>query len=88
MTIFYRYAKSCGYDVSVHSDTSYKAVEDWKLVSGWASPAINWGYEQGIIGNGSLFNPRANIVREEAATMLSRYIQGLKDLSKIHLEIH
>ncbi|MCR4926477.1 MAG: InlB B-repeat-containing protein [Lachnospiraceae bacterium] len=83
MTIFYRYAKSCGYNVSVQSGTSYKAVEDWKLVASWATPAINWGYEQGIIGNGSLFNPGANIVREEAATMLSRYIQGLKDLSKV-----
>jgi len=86
MTVFYRYAKTGGYKMVVQSSTSYKTVEDWNKVSSWAIEAVNWGYEKGIIGNGSLFNPTANISREDAATMLSRYIQLLKDLEKTGLE--
>ena len=87
MTVFYRYAKTGGYKMVVQSSTSYKTVEDWNKVSSWAVEAVNWGYEKGIIGNGSLFNPTANISREDAATMLSRYIQLLKDLEKIDLGV-
>lgn len=87
MTVFYRFAKTGGYKMVAQSPTSYKTVEDWNKVSSWAVEAVNWGYEKGIIGNGSLFNPTANISREDAATMLSRYIQLLKDLEKIDLGV-
>jgi hypothetical protein len=44
--------------------------------------AVNWGYENGIIGNKSLFKPQDNLTREDAATMLHRYIEVVSNLSK------
>ena len=82
MVILWRWAKTSGYDITPDSDATYKAVADSNKLSTWAVEAVNWGYEKGIIGNKSLFKPQDNLTREDAATMLHRYIEVVSNLSK------
>jgi uncharacterized repeat protein (TIGR02543 family) len=82
MLILWRWAKTSGYDITPDSDATYKAVADSNKISTWAVEAVNWGYENGIIGNKSLFKPQDNLTREDAATMLHRYIEVVSNLSK------
>ena len=82
MVILWRWTKTSGYDITPDSDATYKAVADSNKLSTWAVEAVNWGYEKGIIGNKSLFKPQDNLTREDAATMLHRYIEVVSNLSK------
>ena len=72
--ILYSYAVYKGYDVSA-AEGKYREVDDWKEVSNYAVPYVNWGYANGFIGNGSLLKPKDDITRAEAATVLSRFIR-------------
>ncbi len=74
--ILYRYAGTYkGYDVSVTNANAYRAVEDSGEVARYAREAINWGYSVGLVGQGSLLKPTANITRAEAATIMARFLQ-------------
>jgi len=74
--ILYRYAGTYkGYDVSVADANAYRQVEDHAEVARYAREAVNWGYSVGLVGQGSLLKPTANITRAEAATIMARFLQ-------------
>ncbi len=75
--MIYSYAKSIGMDVSVSSAASYKNRADWQNVSGYAIPMVNWGVEKGLIGVNSNINPKDNLTRAEAATIIKRFMDML-----------
>jgi hypothetical protein len=77
MVFMQRYAKYKGYDVST-SSTAYRNCTDYKQVSGYALPAIAWGYEKGFIGANKKLNPKASITRAEAAAILQRFLTYYK----------
>ena len=64
-------------DVSVSSATSYKNRADWQNVSGYAISMVNWGVEKGLIGVNSNINPKDNLTRAEAATIIKRFMDML-----------
>lgn len=72
--MMYSYAQYKGYSVRVPDAESYMEVSDYSTISDYAVTMVNWGYVNGIIGNGSDFKPKNNISRAEAATMISRFL--------------
>lgn len=72
--IIYGYAKFKGYNVSVSSKDSYKKVKDAGTISSWAVESMNWGYENGLVANGSDFKAKDDITRAEAAVILYRFL--------------
>ena len=46
---------------------------DAAKVSGWAEESVAWAVENGIMGNGGAINPKADIIRAEAAAMAVNY---------------
>lgn len=73
-TLLYRHAKSVGADVSGRADLS--RYGDVHSVSGFASEAMQWVVNQGIIqGEGStgLLNPQGKVSRAVSATVIKRY---------------
>jgi hypothetical protein len=54
--------------------TKYTACTDYKKVSGYAVNAIEWAYERNLIGSNGTLNPKGNITRAEAASMLQRLL--------------
>lgn len=75
MIMLYRFARDVRkINVTVGDANAYKAKADAKNVSSWAREAVNWGYVNGFIGNGSDLAPRNSIKRSEAATMIARFL--------------
>ncbi|MBR4587851.1 MAG: leucine-rich repeat protein [Lachnospiraceae bacterium] len=72
--ILYGYAKWKGYDTSAPAG-KYKEKEDASQVSAYAVEAMNWGYANGFIGNGSPFRPKEEISRQDAATIIARFLR-------------
>ena len=73
--ILYGYAKLKGYDTKVKSSKSYTEKPDYSTVSSYARESINWGYENGFIGNGSPLRPLEPISRQDAATIIARFLK-------------
>ena len=71
--MLYRYAKASGTSGNV---TGYP---DAAQVSPWASEAMNWAVDAGIISgdNNGRLNPQGNATRAEVATMLMRFVKTL-----------
>ena len=71
--VLYRYAIAMGYDVSEKADLG--DYDDGTLVSGYASEAMAWAVESGIIqGIGSnKLDPTGDATRTQLATMLMRF---------------
>ena len=70
-TMFYRYAKAQGMDVSGVADLS--GYTDAASVSDWAEQAVAWAVETGIFGQGTdVLRPQDNISRAEVAAMAIR----------------
>ncbi|WP_458398068.1 S-layer homology domain-containing protein [Anaerotignum sp.] len=79
-SIFWRYAKYKGYDVSVGEDTNILSYEDAFDISEYAIPAMQWARGAGIIsGNddGTL-NPAGHAQRAHAAQMLMKFDKNVK----------
>ncbi|MCR4926421.1 MAG: S-layer homology domain-containing protein, partial [Lachnospiraceae bacterium] len=72
--MLFRYARVKGLGTAVSSSIAYQEKADWKKVSGYAVTAVNWGYSNGFIGNGSDLKPQDNITRAEAATIMARFV--------------
>ena len=36
---------------------------------------MNWGYEKGLIGQGSDLRPKENITRQDAAMIIARFLK-------------
>lgn len=60
---------------------SYKAVSDYKEVSDYAVPAIQWSYTNKIMGQGSTFKATKPVSRAEIAVMLQRMVQNTETKS-------
>lgn len=81
-TIFYRYAKAKGYDVSIEAPLDGFADAD--QVSSYARAAFAWAAAEGIIkgqssGNSLLLAPAELATRAEAATILMRFSRFASD---------
>lgn len=70
-----RYALFKGQSTAVISNASYQKCSDYKKVSSYAVEAVNWAYEQGLVGSGDVLNPQKNASRIEVAAMLQRYLE-------------
>lgn len=73
VTIFYRYAKSKGYDVSAVGDLS--AFTDVSSISPYALDAVTWAVGSGLI-NGTeptLLEPLGSTTRAQIAAIIVRY---------------
>lgn len=75
MTLLYRYAEKKGYDLTVPSADVYFEKKDADKVASYARTAVNWGYYNGFIGSGSDLLPADSITREQAATIISRFLR-------------
>lgn len=73
-TIIYRYANSKGKDVTTTGELSYT---DKKQIQSWATDAVLWMKEQGImIGNAdSTFAPAKSSTRGQAADVFAKYMK-------------
>ncbi len=73
-TIIWRYADSKGVDVTTTGELSYT---DKKQVADWATGAVLWMKEQGImIGNAdSTFGPQTASTRGQAADVFAKYMK-------------
>ena len=76
--MLYKYAKYCGYDVSVSESTTLDGFADADKVHDWALDAVKWAVERKIIsGKGSGSNlkiaPDQGATRIECAAMLNRF---------------
>jgi hypothetical protein len=76
-TILYRYAQKKGVDVSKAADLS--AFSDANEISNYALAAIKWANAAGLVNGRTATElaPRGTATRAEAATVLSRFVQGL-----------
>ena len=70
ISILYRYTGSPA------SDHDINDFADAGQVSDWATPAMQWAVENGLIlGSDKSLNPQGNATRAEVAAILMRYIQ-------------
>lgn len=70
VAILYRYAGSPAANHDLNGFTDAGQVSDW------ASPAMQWAVQTGlIVGSGNALNPQSDATRTEVATILMRYIQ-------------
>ena len=74
MVMLYNYATYKNYNTSVQNPNSYKEVDDYLDISSYAITAMNWGYENKLIGVESDFYPKKNILREEVAAVITRFM--------------
>ena len=81
-TIFYRYAKYSGMDVSKSDDLSRFSAEDVAKISDWALPAVKWAVAVGLMegrgnsnGDPNSLDPRDATTRAEAAALLYRWCE-------------
>lgn len=80
--ILYRYADSCGYDVSEQADLS--GYRDYDRISDWAEMALSWSNAKGLIlgRDENKLAPEANATRAEVATILQRFCENVVDSSE------
>ena len=79
VTIFYRYAKFAGYDLSISKGTSLAGYTDGAEVSNYASEAMRWAISKGIITgyeDGSL-RPKDTATRAQVAAVMQRFIENV-----------
>ena len=67
------YAALKGDDVAVDADAVLASFPDGSAVSGWAKDVVAWAAGNGIMGNGGVLNPTAQITRAEVAAMAVNY---------------
>ncbi len=75
VTIFWRYAKYKGVDVSVGEDTNILSYDDAFDVSGWATAAMQWacGSNLLVLRSFSALHPGLPATRGEVAVFIARY---------------
>ena len=75
VSIFYRYAKAKGYDVT--GTEMPDSFTDRSDVSDWAQEAMTWAVSRGIINDrgNNLLEPKGAATRAEVAVMLHRFIE-------------
>lgn len=75
--IFFNYAMSKGYDVSIRADLS--AYIDDHMISDWARQAKKWGIGSGLIAGkgGGRIDPRSNTSRAECAQMFMNFFENV-----------
>ena len=79
VTIIYRYAGFLGVDTVVEEETSLAAFGDADSVSGWASNAVRWAVQTGLmVGRGDNLAPAETATRAEAAAIIARFLEMLK----------
>ena len=77
--MFYKYAVSKGFDVSVKPSTTLDGFADANKVDSWALTAVKWAVERGIIsgkGNASAgyrIAPTEKATRVECAAMMNKF---------------
>ncbi len=75
--ILHRYSDGKGYDVSARG--SFAGFPDRNKVSSWATDAYAWAVgEKLITGNDGKLDPQGNATRAQVATILMRFIKGVK----------
>lgn len=76
VTMFYRYAKAKGYDLT---EGSLAGFTDGGQVSEFAQNAMKWAVGKGlIIGTGNdMLEPRGQSNRAEAATVITRFVEKI-----------
>ena len=74
-TILYRYSKNTGADVSVGGEVDLSGFEDRDRISSYASDAIEWAVDRGIINGMSSteLNPRGLATRAQVAKMFMKF---------------
>lgn len=79
VTIFYRYAKYKGYDVSAGDDTNILSYDDSLQISEWAYPSLQWALGAGIINGTSsdTLSPSGTATRCEAAAVITRFMKSI-----------
>ena len=73
----YRYAVSAGYDKNISASASLKTFSDSGNVSEWASDALTWAVDKGLIngmGDSSL-DPNGKATRAQVASMIERFAE-------------
>ncbi|MGM9563559.1 MAG: DUF4127 family protein [Faecousia sp.] len=76
VTLIYRYAAFCGYDVSLRE--SLEGFADAQQVRGWSREAMQWAVAAGLFsgmreGNRQMLKPGGDTTRAELATILCRF---------------
>lgn len=72
--IMYNYAQFAGIDVSNVDRTAMNTFPDAEKVSGWATDAMAWAVNVGLIsGSDGYLNPKGNATRAETAQILISY---------------
>ena len=70
VSILYRYSGSPAASMNLNS------FGDGELVSSWASDAMQWAVQSGlIVGSNHMLTPQSDATRAEVSTILMRYIQ-------------
>jgi len=74
--ILYRYAQYKGYDLSSEEDINLQSYEDYREISEYAVPAVQWCVEAGIIqgSNDGKLHPGNIATRAEVSAILLRFI--------------
>ena len=74
-TLFYRYAQSSGYDVSVGEDTNILSYNDAMTISEYAIPAFQWGCGVGLFEGDSSANllPKEQILTAHMNLLIERF---------------
>lgn len=74
-TILYRYSKNTGADVAVEGEVDLSRFEDRSQISSYASDAIAWAVDRGIINGMSSteLNPRGLATRAQVAKMFMKF---------------
>lgn len=75
--LMYRYAKHCGYDVSVGEETNILSYEDFSEISDEGVSAMQWAAGAGILlgRTEATLAPRAEATRAETAVIILRMIK-------------
>jgi hypothetical protein len=73
--MLYQFAKFNGIDVSTTENAELSGYNDSGCISVWASDAIKWAVENGILqGYNGLLNPQAPATRGEGAAIIQRFL--------------
>ena len=87
--MFYKYAVSKGFDVTVKPSTSLDGFTDANKVDSWALTAVKWAVERGIIsgkGNASAgyrIAPTEKATRVECAAMMNKFSEIYANAPKL-----
>ncbi len=79
VTIFYRYVKFAGYELSVGKDASLADYTDGAEVSDYAAEAMRWAISKGIVTgyeDGSL-RPKDTATRAQVTAVMQRFIENV-----------